>query len=92
MSDLLTAIQIVCIVLLTIGGPIYTVLRLKWRAEAAEYALRNEQLKSSRLEREVGQLWQALAEIQHANREPEEIDPELHWPVEGTAGRSGPPA
>ena len=53
MSDLLTAIQIACLVLLAISRPIYAVLRLKWRAEAAEYALRNERLKSSRLEREV---------------------------------------
>jgi hypothetical protein len=56
MSDLLTAIQIAYVVLLAIGGPIYAVLRLKWRAEPAEYALRNERLKSSRLEREVEQL------------------------------------
>jgi hypothetical protein len=62
MSDLLTAIQIAYVVLLAIGGPIYAVLRLKWRAESAEYALRNERLKSSRLEREVEQLplWLSL--------------------------------
>jgi hypothetical protein len=60
-SDLLTAIQIACLVLLAIGAPAYAVLRLYWRAEAAEYALRNERLKSSRLEREVQLLLQALA-------------------------------
>ena len=65
MSDLLTAIQIACVILLALGGPAYAVLRLKWRTEAAEYALRKERLKSSRLEREVGQLQQALAEAQH---------------------------
>jgi hypothetical protein len=64
-SDLLTAIQIACIVLLAIGGSAYAVLRLKWQAEAAEYALRNERLKSSRLERAVEQLQHALAEAQH---------------------------
>jgi len=91
MSDLLTAIQLACIVLLAIGGPIYAVLRLKWRAEAAEYALRNERLKSSRLEREVEQLRQALAAAQHANRDPTEIDLESHRPVEDAEGRSQPP-
>jgi hypothetical protein len=64
MSDLLTAIQLACIVLLAIGAPAYAVVRIKWRAEAAEYALRNERLKSSRLEREIEQLRQALAEAQ----------------------------
>lgn len=64
MSDLLTTIQIACLVLLAIGGPIYAVLRLKWRAEAAEYALRNERLRSSRLEREVQLLQEALAAAQ----------------------------
>ena len=93
MSDLLTAIQIACIILLAIGGPIYAVLRLKWRAEAAEYQLRNERLKSSRLEREVEQLRQALAEVQHPNRAPERLDadPSSHPPAEGAAGRSQPP-
>ena len=91
MSDLLTAIQIACVVLLAIGAPIYAVLRLKWRAEAAEYMLRNERLKSSRLEREIQLLCQALAEAQHANREPRETDPESHRPVEDAAGRSQSP-
>jgi hypothetical protein len=89
--DLLTAIQLTCVVLLAIGGPIYGVLRLKWRAAAAEYMLRNERLKSSRLEHEVEQLRQALAEAQHSNREPEEIDPESHRPVENAEGKSQPP-
>ena len=64
MLDLLTAIQIACVVLLAIGGPGYAVLRLYWRMQAAEQDLRNERLKCSRLEREVRQLEEALAEAQ----------------------------
>ncbi len=64
MLDLLTAIQIACLLLLILGAPAYAVLRLYWRAEAAEYQLRNERLKSSRLEREVRQLEEALADAQ----------------------------
>jgi site-specific recombinase XerD len=64
MVDLLTAIQIACVVLLAIGAPAYAVLRLYWRAVAAEEQLRNERLKTSRLEREVRQLQEALAEAQ----------------------------
>jgi hypothetical protein len=65
MSDILTTIQIACIIVLAIGGPAYAVLQLYWRAEAAEEQLRNERLKSSRLEREVQLLRQALAAAQH---------------------------
>jgi hypothetical protein len=75
MSDLLTAIQLACVVLLAIGGPIYAVLRLYWRAEAAEYQLRNERLKSSRLEHEVEQLRQALDETQRHNTVARASDP-----------------
>jgi hypothetical protein len=64
MSDLLTAIQIACVIVLAIGGPGYAVLRLYWRMQAAERDLRNERLKNSRLEREVRQLEEALAEAQ----------------------------
>lgn len=64
MVDLLTAIQIACVLLLALGAPAYAVLRLYWRAEAAEYQLRNERLKCSRLEREVRQLEEALDEAQ----------------------------
>ena len=91
MSSLLITIQIACLILLAIGGPIYAVLRLKWRAESAEYALRNERLRTSRLEREVEHLLQALAEAQRPNRAPEEINPESHRIVEDAARRSQPP-
>jgi hypothetical protein len=93
MSDLLTAIQIACIVLLAIGGPIYAVLRLKWRAEAAEYQLRNERLKSSRLAREVELLRQALAEAQHRNRDTKRLDadPSSYPRIEDAVRRSQRP-
>ena len=75
MFDLLTAIQIACIVLLALGGPAYAVLRLYWRAEAAEYELRNERLKSSRLEREVQELQEALAAAQRRDTLARASDP-----------------
>jgi hypothetical protein len=75
MSDLLTAIQIACVVLLAIGGPAYAVLQLYWRAEAAEVQLRNERLKTSRLEREVQQLQEALAEARRRNGDPMSTTP-----------------
>jgi len=75
MLDLLTAIQIACVILLAIGGPAYAVLRLYWRAEAAEYMLRDERLKSSRLEREVQLLHQALAEAQRRDTVASASDP-----------------
>jgi hypothetical protein len=65
MSDLLTIIQIVCVVLPAPGGPAYALLQRYWRMEAAERALRNERLKSSRLEREVQQLAADLAQARH---------------------------
>jgi type II secretory pathway component PulJ len=61
MPDLLTAIQIACVLLLAIGGPAYAVLRLYWRMQAAERDLRNERLRRSRLERAVQQLAEDLA-------------------------------
>jgi hypothetical protein len=87
MLDLLTAIQIACVVLLAIGGPGYAVLRLYWRAEAAERDLRNERLKSSRLEREVRQLEEALAEAQRGAAETVALaaDSFQHPPAAGAA-------
>jgi hypothetical protein len=92
MSDLLTIIQIVCVVLLALGGPAYAVLQLYWRMEAAERALRNERLKSSRLEREVQQL---AADLAQARRGTMQADVAVSAapqqpPVAGTAGVERP--
>jgi hypothetical protein len=86
MSDLLTFIQIACVVLLALGGPAYAVLQLYWRMEAAERALRNERLKSSRLEREVQQLVADLAQAGVAAAAASQ-----HPPVATTAGPERPP-
>jgi len=89
MLDLLTAIQIACIVLLALGGPAYAVLRLYWRAEAAEHELRNERLRSSRLEREVQLLQEALSEARRPDVDPVTSAPDSteHPPDASETGR-----
>jgi hypothetical protein len=84
MVDLLTT----CAILLAIGGPAYAVLRLYWRMRAAERDLRNERLKSSRLEREVRQLEQALFEAQRAVALA--ADSSQHPPAAGAAAAERP--
>ena len=88
MLDLLTAIQIACVVLLAIGTPAYAVLRLYWRAVAAEEQLRNERLKTSRLEREVQRLQEALTEAQRGEVDAASAttDSSLQPPDTGLAG------
>jgi hypothetical protein len=92
MPDLLTAIQIACVLLLAIGGPAYAVLRLYWRMQAAERDLRNERLRRSRLEREVQQLAEDLAEARRgatkAVAAAADISP--HPPDTGTSGIERP--
>jgi hypothetical protein len=92
LSDLLTTIQIACVLLLAIGGPTYAVLQLYWRMQTAERDLRNERLRRSLLEREVKQLAEDLAEARRgatkAVAEAADISP--HPPDAGTAGIERP--
>lgn len=54
MNDTLTGIAIFLFLALIVFGGGYAVLKLKWRLDAAEKALRTERLKNSRLQRELG--------------------------------------
>jgi hypothetical protein len=43
-ETVITTVQIICAIVLAIGTPLYAVLKLRWRAEAAEKRAKSERL------------------------------------------------
>jgi hypothetical protein len=90
-ETVITTAQIICVIVLAIGTPIYTYLKLAWRAEVAEKRARSERLGRLAAEAELEQTVTALgAAAQRTVRElrdgvgpldtpPPGIVPMLHW-------------
>jgi|SRR4051794_19412081 hypothetical protein len=74
MANTLTFVQLLCVGLLLIAVPVYECLKLKWRAEAAEWIANNERLRCERLEREVAYLQHVLHDLQRSTPAPASLN------------------
>src|SRR4051794_11034364 len=59
-ETIVTTLQIACVLILVVGTPLYAVLKLKWRAEAAEKAARSQELRNASLSAELETLTEGL--------------------------------
>jgi hypothetical protein len=93
-ESLITTVQIICVITLAIGTPVYVYLTLVWRAEAAERRARGERLlrraAEAELEQMVGRLGAAeqrmVKELRNGvgplDTPPPGIVPVLRWAAE----------
>jgi hypothetical protein len=60
-ETVITTAQIICVLVLAIGTPVYAYLKLAWRAEAAEKRARSERLRRLAAEAALEQTVTALS-------------------------------